>query len=126
MRKDIEPVRNAIHVRIALFALLSALFLCSRAQSQSTPSATEEIQDYHSDIRVQQDAVAGDWRRGVVHGQGRVISQTGLHADSTPDLIKVETTAPTTTGTAKNTRKAYPPAKIPPGFRLDANNDRYK
>ncbi len=49
-------MRNAIHVRIALFALFSALFLCCRAQSQASPSATEEILDYHSDIRVQQDA----------------------------------------------------------------------
>jgi Predicted membrane protein (DUF2207) len=54
--KRAPGMRNAIHFRIALFALLSALFLCCRAQSQASPSATEEILDYHSDIRVQQDA----------------------------------------------------------------------
>lgn len=49
-------MRNAIHARIALFALLPALFLCGRAQPQDSPSATEQILGYHSDIRVQQDA----------------------------------------------------------------------
>ena len=41
--------------------------------------------------------------------------------DSIPDpyLIKVETMAPTTTGTAKNTREAYPPTKIPASFKFE-------
>src|ERR1700694_1186139 len=49
-------MRNATHVRIALFVLVSALFLCCRAQSQAAASADEKILDYHSDIGVQQDA----------------------------------------------------------------------
>jgi uncharacterized membrane protein YgcG len=49
-------MRNAIGILVALCALFSSLFLCCSAQSQVTPSATEEILDYHSDIRVQQDA----------------------------------------------------------------------
>ncbi|MGB2889910.1 MAG: DUF2207 domain-containing protein [Candidatus Acidiferrales bacterium] len=56
MRKDVEPVSKAIRVLVALCALFSSLFLCCSAQSQVTPSATEEILDYHSDIRVQRDA----------------------------------------------------------------------
>jgi uncharacterized membrane protein YgcG len=49
-------MRNAIRIVVALCALFSSLSLCCSAQSQVTPSATEEILDYHSDIRVQQDA----------------------------------------------------------------------
>jgi hypothetical protein len=56
MRKDVETVRNAIRILVAWCAIFSSLFLCCRAQSQASPSAGEEILDYHSDIRVQQDA----------------------------------------------------------------------
>jgi uncharacterized membrane protein YgcG len=49
-------MRGAIRILVALCALFSSLFLCCSAQSQVTPSATEDILDYHSDIRVQQDA----------------------------------------------------------------------
>ena len=56
MRKDVETVRNAIRILVAWCALFSSLFLCCRAQSQASPSAGEEILDYHSDIRVQQDS----------------------------------------------------------------------
>jgi uncharacterized membrane protein YgcG len=56
MRKDVETVRNAIRILVASCALFSSVFLCCRAQSQASPSAGEEILDYHSDIRVQQDA----------------------------------------------------------------------
>jgi len=51
-----ETMKNAIPIRIALCGLLSASFLCSPARSQVSPSATEGILDYQSDIRVQQDA----------------------------------------------------------------------
>jgi len=45
--------------------------------------------------------------------------------DSIPDsyLIKVETMAPTTTRTAKNTREAYPPTKIPASFKFESKSD---
>jgi len=56
MRKDVEPVTTSIRILVAWCALLSSLFLCCRAQLQASPSAGEEILDYHSDIRVQQDA----------------------------------------------------------------------
>jgi uncharacterized membrane protein YgcG len=49
-------MRNAIRILVALCALFSSLSLCCSAQSQVTASATEEILDYHSDIRVQRDA----------------------------------------------------------------------
>jgi hypothetical protein len=56
-RKKVEPVRKAIPIRIALCVLLSVLFLCCPAVSQfAAPPASEEILDYHSDVRVQQDA----------------------------------------------------------------------
>jgi len=56
MRKDVEPVRTAMRILVAWCALFSSFFLCCRAQSQASPTAGEEILDYHSDIRVQQDA----------------------------------------------------------------------
>ncbi|HXX17281.1 MAG TPA: DUF2207 domain-containing protein, partial [Candidatus Eremiobacteraceae bacterium] len=50
-------MRNALLIRIALCALFSSLFLCCPAVSQvAAPSSSEQILDYHSDIRVQQDA----------------------------------------------------------------------
>ena len=49
-------MRSAIRILVALCALFSSLFLCCSARSQVAPSANEEILDYHSDIRVQQDA----------------------------------------------------------------------
>jgi uncharacterized membrane protein YgcG len=55
-RKRAPGMRNAVLIPVALCALFSSLSLCCSAQSQVTPSATEEILDYHSDIRVQQDA----------------------------------------------------------------------
>jgi hypothetical protein len=49
-------VRNAIPIRLALCGLLSGLFLCGPAVSRvAAPSSSEQILDYHSDIRVQQD-----------------------------------------------------------------------
>jgi uncharacterized membrane protein YgcG len=56
MRQDVEPLRITDRILVALCALLSSFFLCCRAQPQASPSADEEILDYHSDIRVQQDA----------------------------------------------------------------------
>jgi uncharacterized membrane protein YgcG len=49
-------MRNAIRILVAWCTLYSSLFLCCRALSQASPSGDEEILDYHSDIRVQQDA----------------------------------------------------------------------
>ena len=50
-------MRKAIPIRIALCVLLTVLFLCCPAVSQfAAPPASEEILDYHSDVRVQQDA----------------------------------------------------------------------
>jgi uncharacterized membrane protein YgcG len=54
--KRAPGMRNAIRILVVLCALFSSLSLCCFAQSQAPPSATEEILDYHSDIRVQQDA----------------------------------------------------------------------
>jgi uncharacterized membrane protein YgcG len=49
-------MRNAIRLHVALCALFSWLFLSSAARTQPTAPPAEEILDYHSDIRVQQDA----------------------------------------------------------------------
>jgi uncharacterized membrane protein YgcG len=49
-------VSTAIRTLVVVCALLSSFFVCCRAESQASPSAGEEILDYHSDIRVQQDA----------------------------------------------------------------------
>jgi predicted membrane protein DUF2207 len=54
--KRAPGMRNGIRILVALCALFTSLSLRCSAQSQVTPSATEEILDYHSDIRVQQDA----------------------------------------------------------------------
>jgi uncharacterized membrane protein YgcG len=51
-----ETMKNAIPIRIALCGFFSALFLCCPARSQVSPSITEGVLDYQSDIRVQQDA----------------------------------------------------------------------
>lgn len=56
MRKEVETVRNTIRILVAWCALFSSLFLCCPARSQVSPSATEEILNYESDIRVQQNA----------------------------------------------------------------------
>jgi len=52
-----QPLRNTIAIRIALYGLLSALCLsCSAVSQVAASSSSEQILDYHSDIRVQQDA----------------------------------------------------------------------
>jgi len=55
-RKDAAWARTAIRVFVVGCALFSSIFLNSRAPAQASPFASEEILDYHSDIRVQQDA----------------------------------------------------------------------
>jgi uncharacterized membrane protein YgcG len=56
-RKDVEPLSNPIPIRVALYGLLSALCLsCSVVSQVASPSSSEQILDYHSDIQVQQDA----------------------------------------------------------------------
>lgn len=48
---------NAVSIRVAPYGFLLALLLCYPAVSQvSAPSSSEQILDYRSDIRVQQDA----------------------------------------------------------------------
>jgi uncharacterized membrane protein YgcG len=49
-------MRNLMRLHVALCALLSCLLLCGVARTQTSGSTPEEILDYHSDIRVQQDA----------------------------------------------------------------------
>jgi uncharacterized membrane protein YgcG len=49
-------VKKATSIRIASCVLFSSVFLCICGQAQTLPFAAEEILDYHSDIRVQQDA----------------------------------------------------------------------
>src|SRR5271168_4781945 len=46
----------ATRILVVSCALFFSSFLCCRAQAQASPFASEEILDYHSDIRVQQDA----------------------------------------------------------------------
>ena len=48
--------KAAIRILFAGCVLFSSFFLGSRAQAQASPFTSEEILDYHSDIRVQQDA----------------------------------------------------------------------
>ena len=54
--RRIWSTKTAIRILAAGCALFSSLFLCGRAPAQALPSASEEILEYHSDIRVQQDA----------------------------------------------------------------------
>ena len=50
-------MKNASSIRMALWAVMAVLFLSSSTVSQITvPSHSEQILEYHSDIRVQQDA----------------------------------------------------------------------
>jgi hypothetical protein len=49
-------VRTAIRILVAGCALFCSLFPCCPAPAQASPFASEEILEYHSDIRVQQDA----------------------------------------------------------------------
>ena len=49
-------IRTAIRILVAGCALFYSSFLCCPAPAQAFPFASEEILDYHSGIRVQQDA----------------------------------------------------------------------
>jgi hypothetical protein len=56
IREDVARLSTAtIRILVVACALFSSWFLCCHAPAQA-PSASEEILDYHSDIRVQQDA----------------------------------------------------------------------
>jgi uncharacterized membrane protein YgcG len=52
----LSSTKTAIRILVAGCVLLSSWFLCCRAPAQASPFASEEILDYHSDIRVQRDA----------------------------------------------------------------------
>jgi uncharacterized membrane protein YgcG len=52
----LSSTKTAIRILVAGCALFSSLFLNCRAPAQTSPFASEEILDYHSDIHVQQDA----------------------------------------------------------------------
>jgi uncharacterized membrane protein YgcG len=56
MRTNLHVVSKAIRILAAISALLAFSFLCCSALMQGSPSAAEEILDFHSDIQVQQDA----------------------------------------------------------------------
>lgn len=74
-------MRNAIPIRIARCALLSVWFLCCPAVSQvSTPSSSEQILDYHSDIQVKQDASLRVREMIRVHSAGAQIHH-GIYRD---------------------------------------------
>ncbi len=52
--------------------------------------------------------------------EGGVLSERPAAVKGAPALRgEAETMAPTTTGTAKNTREAYPPTKIPASFKFE-------
>ena len=87
MRKNVETVRNAIRILVAGCGLLSGLFLCCPAVSQvAAPSSSEQILDYHSDIRVQQDASLRVRETIRVHSAGVEIHH-GIYRDF-PTLYK--------------------------------------
>lgn len=74
-------MRNTVPIRIALCGLLSALFLCCSAVSQvASPSSSEQILDYHSDIQVQQDASLRVRETIRVHSAGVQIRH-GIYRD---------------------------------------------
>jgi hypothetical protein len=55
-RREAEKVRTAIRILVTGCVVLAFSFLCCGAGAQASPFASEEILDYHSDIRVRQDA----------------------------------------------------------------------